>query len=235
MTSPAVPADPWPTTAAALTALQVELARLTPPAWQPPDRPLAVAGCFAAFPRGVTGPGATGDQVWAATVTLTGRRTVGRAVAGGVTDAPYQPGLLALRCGAVLEAAVRGLPQPPDLLIVDATARDHPRRAGLAWHLGAALDIPTIGVTHRPLLAGGTWPADTRGVTSAIVLDGATIGYWVRTRAGRRPLAVHAGWRTDPDTATSLILANSRHRTPEPLRRARHLARVTRAADTAVT
>ncbi|HEY8236284.1 MAG TPA: endonuclease V, partial [Gaiellaceae bacterium] len=71
----------------------------------------------------------------------------------------YEPGLLALREGPVLETAVRALTARPDALLVDATGRDHPRRAGLALQLGAILDLPSVGVTHRPLLADGDWPA----------------------------------------------------------------------------
>jgi hypothetical protein len=127
------------------------------------------------------------------------------------------------------EAALRGLPEPPDVLLVDATGRDHPRRAGLALHLGAVLDIPTIGVTHRPLVAEGGWPPDERGARSPLLLDDDLVGYWLRTRPGTRPLAVHAGWRTDVDTAVGVVLSTSRVRTPEPLRRARHRAREARA------
>jgi deoxyribonuclease V len=126
---------------------------------------------------------------------------------------------------------VRALPAAPDALLVDATGRDHPRGAGLAWHLGAMLGIPTIGVTHRPLLARGEWPGDERGARSPLWLGESVVGYWLCTRVGRRPLAVHAAWRTDPDTAADLVLAVSRHRTPTPLREARRLARTARQAD----
>lgn len=147
----------------------------------------------------------------------------------GAAGAPYEPGLLALREGAQLEAAVRGLPQPPDVLLVDGTGRDHPRRAGLALHLGAVLGLPTIGVTHRPLVAAGDWPPDERGARRPLLLDGELVGYWLRTREGTRPLAVHAAWRTDADTAAEVVLAVSRVRTPEPLRDARRRAREARA------
>jgi deoxyribonuclease V len=90
--------------------------------------------------------------------------------------------------------------------------------------------VPTIGVTHRPLLAAGEWPADERGARSPLLLDGTLVGFWVRTRLGRRPLAVHSGWRTDPDIAAHIVLSCSRHRTPTPLREARRLARAARAA-----
>lgn len=63
--------------------------------------------------------------------------------------------MLALREGPLLEAAVRALDERPDVLLVNATGRDHPRRAGLAVQLGTLLELPTIGVSHRPLLATG--------------------------------------------------------------------------------
>jgi deoxyribonuclease V len=97
---------------------------------------------------------------------------------------------------------VRSLPGRANALLVNATGRDHPRRAGLALQLGAALALPTAGVTHRPLFASGDWPDET-GAHSPLLLEGDLVGYWLRTRAGTRPLAVHAAWRTNPDTASS--------------------------------
>jgi len=147
-----------------------------------------------------------------------------------MAGAPYEAGLLALREGPLLEAAVRGLEERPKALLVNATGRDHPRRAGLGLHLGAVLDLPTAGVTHRPLLVAGAWPPDEPGATSPLVLDGELVGYWLRTRARTRPLAVHAGWRTDPDTALALVIsASAGRRTPEPIRLARRAARRARA------
>jgi deoxyribonuclease V len=122
------------------------------------------------------------------------------------------------------------LPITPEVLVVNATGRDHPRRAGLALHLGAVLGLPTVGVTTRPLLAQGAWPADHRGATARLLLDNEVVGYWVRTRPGARPLAVHAAWQTDAQDAVQVVLAATRRaRTPEPLRRARTLARTRRA------
>ena len=154
----------------------------------------------------------------------------GRATTFGSSGGAYLPGLLALRVGASLEAVVRALPMRPDVLLVDATGRDHPRRCGLAVQLGAMLDIPTVGVTHRTLLACGDWPAAERGSASPLSLNGEVVGYWLRTRQGRRPLAVHAGWRTDAALANRIVLASCQHRTPRPLREARRLARQTRAS-----
>ena len=126
---------------------------------------------------------------------------------------------------------MRALPTRPEALPVNATGHDHPRRAGLALHLGAVLDLPTAGVTHRPLFASGGWPPDRSGARSPLLLVGELVGYWLCTRAGTRPLAVHAAWRTDPETAVELVLASCQgRRTPEPIRLARRAARVARAA-----
>lgn len=221
----------WPSEAQALISLQRELAQASPALWQPPDRSIEVAACWVCFPKGVTGPGAAGDPVWAAAVLMRDGRTLQDAVVTGQAGAPYVPGLFALRAGAVMDRAVQRLAEEPDVLLLDATARDHPRGAGLALHLGAALDLPTVGVTHRPLVADGDWPEDRRGATSPLVLDGHAVGFWMRTRVHTRPLAVHPGWRIDRSTAERVVEATTRrHRTPEPLRRARHAARLARNA-----
>jgi deoxyribonuclease V len=100
----------------------------------------------------------------------------------------------------------------------------------MALHLGAELGLPTIGVTHRPLLAEGAWPRDVPGAAEPLRLDGERVGAWLRTRRGARPLAIHAGWRTDVEVAVEVVMmASDRHRTPEPFRAARRLARVARA------
>jgi deoxyribonuclease V len=192
-----------------------------------PTAEAVVGGCFVCFERGPSGPGRVGDRAWAAAASA--RDAV---VAAGAAGAGYEPGLLALREGPLLEAAVRALPRRPDVLLVDATGRDHPRRAGLALQLGAVLELPTVGVTHRPLLASGGWPADEPAAVSPLTLAAEIVGYWVRTARGTRPLAVHAAWRTDPETAVDVVLASThRVRTPEPLRRARTAARSARASD----
>jgi deoxyribonuclease V len=138
---------------------------------------------------------------------------------------------LALREGPILEAAVAALDPPPDVLLVDATGLDHPRGAGLAIHLGAVAGLPTVGVTHRPLQAMGALPPMVRGRTSPLYLHDQRVGAWVCTRTGVRPLVAHAGWRTDPETATSVVLLASTEaaRTPVPLEEARRVAREARA------
>jgi deoxyribonuclease V len=116
-------------------------------------------------------------------------------------------------------------------LLIDATGLDHPRRAGLAVHLGAVTGIPTVGVTRRTLVAVGDPPQPWRGATAPLVADGLLVGYWVRTRSGARALAAHAGWRTSPETAAAIVLASStpRAKTPVPLQLARSTAHAGRA------
>ena len=193
--------DLRPGSAEDLIRLQQDLSRLTPAQWRPPDGHLSIAGCFAAFPRGLPGPGKLGDSATAAAVVVRSGRLIDSLVVTGAAGAAYQPGLLFIREGALLESAVRGLGEPYDVLMVNGTGRDHPRRAGLAVHLGAILDCPSIGVTHRPLCAEGSWPAEERGSTDHLTLSGALVGYWVRTKASTRPLAAHGGWRTSAETA----------------------------------
>jgi deoxyribonuclease V len=157
---------------------------------------------------------------------------VDEVVHATTVPAAYEAGLLALREGPALAGAVAALDPVPDLLLVDATGADHPRRAGLALHLGAVLGIATAGVTHRALVARGEPPAAlARGATSPLYLDGEEVARWVCTRAGTRALVAHAAWRTDPSTAAATVLATSTGtgRTPVPLARARTAARTARA------
>lgn len=192
--------------------MQLDLARsvTSAPIWRPADR-LLVGAVYAVPERGLQGSGAAGDRAWVAAVTMDGARIVDAAIVEGRFGAPYEPGYLALRVGAVLEAAVRSLRIRPDVLLVNGTGLDHPRHAGLALHLGAMLDLPTIGVTDRTL-SGGAGARE------------------VRTNAHARPVWVHAGWETDLETACSVVAQGAGgNRTPEPLRQARQLARLARS------
>jgi deoxyribonuclease V len=220
----------WPASRDALEREQDRIAALAPPPWEP-RADSVVAGCFVCFPRGGVGPGAAGDRAWAAAVAMRGGAVLGHAVIEGTAGAAYEAGLLALREGPLLEPAVRALRPRPDVVLVDATARDHPRGAGLALHLGAVLGVPTVGVTHRPLIAAGDWPPDEHaGAWSPVRISGEAVAIWLRTRRRVRPLVVHPAWRTNASVARDVVLASTgRARTPEPLRQARHLARAARA------
>jgi len=225
----------WPGSSRQLEELQRTLALQwhSEPAWHPPpDRPPRVGAAFAASPRGLVGTGAAGDPAWVAAVVCIHGRLVRSSVLSGRFDSPYIPGQLALREGRLLHEAVRALGDTLDVLMVNATGRDHPRGAGLAIHLGAACHLPTIGMTDRPLLASGPEPGIQRGAAAELRLESELVGYRLRTRTGVRAAVVHVGWRVDPDTACKLVLDVTRaSRTPEPLRQARRLARACRSHD----
>src|SRR6188472_709004 len=99
----------WPSSAEELVAAQRALAAVDPPPWRPAAGPLAIGACAVCFPRGGTGPGAAGDEACAAAAVMRARRALATAVESGRAGAAYAPGLLALREGRLLEAAVRGL------------------------------------------------------------------------------------------------------------------------------
>jgi deoxyribonuclease V len=218
----------WPATAQELIQLQHALGELTMELWRPPAT-LRIGACFVCFEHAQEA-GGTGDRGFAGAVVTERRRLLAGVTSSGPAGGPYLPTLLGLREGPLLEQAVRALPVVPEVLLVNASGRDHPRRAGLALHLGAVLGLPTVGVTTRPLLAQGAWPSDVRGATAPLWVGGELVGCWVRTRMGAKPVAVHAAWRTDAQAAVQVVLAATRRaRTPEPLRRARTLARTSRA------
>src|SRR4051812_33120141 len=108
VTAPAPSGARWPETAKALIAAQQALTAQRPAPWTPPEHP-RVAGCFVCFPSDEPGPGGDGDPAWAAAAI-----PPETAVATGTTRGEYRAGLLALRAGPVLEAAVRALSAPPD-------------------------------------------------------------------------------------------------------------------------
>jgi deoxyribonuclease V len=241
---------PWPADPVLLERLQVALADLaqTVAAWTPSESEvvaagagregevallpaeLGVAGVYVTYPSGVGGPGEAGEPMWAGAVLLRAGQVVAEVEEEGQTGGPYLAGLLALRCGPLLERTVRALPQRPDLLIVDATGRDHPRRAGLALHLGAVLDVPTVGITSRTLVAQAAAVAKRRGAAAPLMLNGELVGYTVRTRSGVNAVHAHAAWRTTAQLALRAALTfTGKRRTPEPLRRARSIARAARA------
>jgi len=222
--------ESWPCTPDNLIATQETLGNLSSPLWHPGNTPPVIGACFVCFIPGDTPAGRKDDPGWAGAVFWEQGNITATAIVKGRAGAPYQPGLLALREGSLLETAVLALPELPDVLLTNATGRDHPRRSGMALHLGARLQVPTVGVTNRPLNAAGPLPGPDRGHTSPLLLDGEVVAVWLRTRAKAHPLAIHAAWRTDAATAAEVVLSATRKaRTPEPMREARRLARTARA------
>lgn len=220
----------WPTTVTDLEEQQLELAKLDVRGWQPRGA-VILGGAWFLGPTASLGERG-GERAWAAAVSVRSGETLSTAVVRGRTGAGYLPGSLALREGPLLEAAVRGLATRPDVVLANATGRDHPRGAGLALHLGAVCGTPTIGVTDRPLVGVAIGePGPEQGDRVSLVHEGVVVGAVVRTRRGARPIVVHPGWRTDITVAVGLVVASSSVRTPEPLRRARTVARLARAED----
>ena len=189
----------WPRTASELVRVQRELAAAAPPPWRPSGpRPL-VAGCFVCFGRGATGAGDAGEPGWAAAALMRGdRRLEGTAVVAGFAGAPYEAGLLALRDGALLEGAVRALPELPEVVIAQRLRprSPPPRRAGPPPRRGAR---PAERRDHGPAAACRRRATGAeRRVTSPLLLDGAKVARALRTRSGARPIVVHPGWRDRP-------------------------------------
>lgn len=221
----------WPSDAEALAREQERLAALSPEPWLPPSGPLLVGAAFVAFVRGEQGPGHPGDRAWVGAAAVRGREVMEEVVVRGVAGASYGPGLLALREGPMLAEALAALRRRPDVVLVDATGRDHPRRAGLALHVGAVLDLPSVGVTHRTLRAAGDDAGPDPGDQAPLRVAGEEVARWVRTAPGVRSVVAHAAWRTDPATAAEVVLRCAQGwRTPEPLREARRVAREAREA-----
>jgi len=138
---------------------------------------------------------------------------------------PYIPGLLSFREAPGILAALARLDRLPDVLIVDGHGLAHPRRLGLACHLGVLLDIPAIGCA-KSVLVGKHAPLEVEaGSTAELLDDGEVIGMAVHTRSNVRPVYVSVGHRINLPTAVRLVLdCSGGYRLPEPTRRADRLA-----------
>ena len=141
---------------------------------------------------------------------------------------PYVPGLLSFREIPVLLAALRKLQTAPDLLFCDAQGYAHPRRMGLASHLGVVLDLPTIGCAKSLLIGTHKEPPQSAGSWTRLLDEktkGELIGAVVRTRTGVRPIYVSQGHRVSLETSIRLTLAvTDGYRIPRPTRDADHFA-----------
>jgi deoxyribonuclease V len=157
-------------------------------------------------------------------VALPEGRVVESASAAGRPAFPYVPTLLAFREGPLLMAAFDRLSHRPDLCLFDGHGLAHPRRFGLACHLGVLLDLPSVGCAKSLLTGDYREPGRRRGAWTPIYLDGDAVGAAVRTRAGVKPLLVSPGHRIGVRAAVRCVLACSRFRVPEPIRLAEQLA-----------
>jgi deoxyribonuclease V len=151
-------------------------------------------------------------------------RLVETKVVSGRVDFPYIAGLLSFREAPLTLAACEGLRLTPDLILVDGQGIAHPRRFGLASHLGLFLDTPTIGCAKSRLCGRHQEPGDNPGSYAEVVDRDETIGVALRTKAGTKPVYVSIGHKVDLEAAIYWVMKCCRgYRLPEPCRLA-HLA-----------
>lgn len=186
-----------------------------------------VAGVDASYPGG--------GRVKAAVVEMDYPDMRIRAQAMSETPAsfPYIPGLLSFReTPAILAALEQLLAAPgreprglPDVLIIDGHGLAHPRRFGIACHIGVLLDIPTIGCAKSILVGEMGELGEEAGCVAELVFGGEIVGAAVRTRKNVKPVYVSVGHKIDLESAVSLVLACCQgRRLPEPTRQAHILA-----------
>jgi deoxyribonuclease V len=182
-----------------------------------------VAGLDLGYPRT-----ASGEEIGrAAVVTLRfpSLEPVEERVVLQPVSFPYVPGLLSFREAPVGLAAVAALETPPDLIVVDGHGRAHPRRFGIACHLGVLLDHPTIGCAKSILVGRADEPGPLPGDWTPLVHQGEVIGAALRTRARVKPVYISVGHKISLETAIKTIVECLRgYRLPEPTRLADRLA-----------
>jgi deoxyribonuclease V len=213
-------AHPWNLTPAEAVDLQRRLAARVEMIDRLPDPPATVAGVDVGFEDG-------GAISRAAVVVLSfpSLALLDQSVARRPTEFPYVPGLLSFReLPAVLDA-LSALSVMPDVILCDGQGRAHPRRFGIACHLGVLLDLPSVGVGKTRLVGRHDEPGPGRGDWAPLLDHGEVIGAVLRTRAGVKPLYVSGGHRVSLETAIRLTLAClTRYRLPETTRAAHRLA-----------
>ncbi len=208
----------WPRSAAAAIALQKRLRGRV--CVRPCNvEPRLVAGVDCAFSP-------DGSQVIAGVVVWdrADRRIVEQAVRRRPCRFPYVPGLLSFRELPAVLAAFRKLRCEPDAVLCDAQGLAHPRRFGLASHLGVWLDRTTIGCAKSRLCGGHDEPANRRGAFVPLTDRGEQVGVVLRSRDGVKPLYISVGHRCDADSAVRIVLScGGGYRLPEPTRAAHRL------------
>jgi deoxyribonuclease V len=182
-----------------------------------------------------------GEVAVSAAVAVQDEETVETATARHETHVPYIPGLLSFREGRAVIASLRALETTPDVVLVDGSGRIHPRQAGLATHVGVALDIPTVGVAKSLLCGTPRRSVDRLEEDECVEIvaddcvdapDETTIGYAVQTKQYSKdaattvnPLYVSPGHRVSAETAVDIVAKEcDGYKLPEPVRRADAIA-----------
>ncbi len=166
------------------------------------------------------------DEVFATAVLLTypDLGKVQEVWAVSRTEFPYIPGYLAFREVPVIVRALSELRERPDLLCVDGHGIAHPRRFGIASHLGVVTGIASVGVAKKKLVGDCVEPPDEKGAWTPILLDGEVVGAALRTREGVKPVFVSPGHLTDLESSLEFVISVAgRYRIPEPVRLAHQL------------
>jgi deoxyribonuclease V len=159
------------------------------------------------------------------TVDVATGRVLESATAVGEAEFPYVPGLFTFRELPTLLAAFARLTATPDLLLADGHGIAHPRRFGMACHLGVETGIPTIGVAKTPM-GDFDQPAPTRGARTPLIDGPDVVGAALRTQPNVKPIFVSVGHLIDLDTACATVLTLApKYRLPETTRQADHLSR----------
>jgi deoxyribonuclease V len=164
-----------------------------------------------------------GNQFFAAVVVLSwpGLELIESASATTRVDFPYIPGLLSFRELPALLQAFAKLQAVPDLIMVDGQGIAHPRRFGIASHLGLWLDLPTIGCGKSRLCGEHDEPGLIKGDQVPLIHQEEQIGTVLTTRSGVKPVYVSPGYKVDFTRAADMTLAAAvRYRLPEPTRQA---------------
>lgn len=148
-----------------------------------------------------------------------------QSVARLPTSFPYIPGLLSFREIPAVLKAMEGLESMPDMLLCDGQGRAHPRRFGIACHLGVWTGIPAIGVGKTRLVGHYLDPADEKGAWTPLIDGEECIGAVLRSRRGVKPVFVSPGHRIGLQSAISMVMACvTRYKLPETTRHAHRLA-----------
>ncbi|HSX99261.1 MAG TPA: endonuclease V [Streptomyces sp.] len=221
MTTVRIPAG-WPATEEQALAVQDELrGRVVLDETGPPPGTGHVTGVDVAYDD-------ERDVVAAAAVVLDAATldVVAQATAIGQVSFPYVPGLLAFREVPTVLAALDALPCDPGLVVCDGYGLAHPRRFGLAAHLGVLTGLPTIGVAKNPFTFTHDDPGTPRGSAAPLLAGTEEVGRALRTRDGVKPVFVSVGHRVNLDNACAHTLAlTPAYRLPETTRRADSLCR----------
>lgn len=151
---------------------------------------------------------------------------VEKSVARLPTSFPYVPGLLSFREGPAIMQAFEGLSALPDLLLFDGQGVAHPRRLGIASHIGVLKDVPSVGVAKSRLWGNAQEPLGLeKGDWTPLWHGDEIVGAVVRTRTNVKPLYVSIGHRVSLQTAIEYVLAcTTRYKLPETTRWAHRLA-----------